>query len=367
MTPRTLVLSLCLLLLLIGGMSASLLAQSFDPTPFPIQPGVPLVTSTPTRDPAVCDTPLPVRMGQTIYIKPGVNIRAQPSESSAIMWNTVYDNTDERGQLNDRIFNIAARVVEGPVCNGGLNWWRVTGLRGNGWVGEGRRDLGFYIIVPGADTACNSIYTLQPGKLANLLFNVKVHEDRSLTSRVKTVAPAGTPVFILGGGECVNGYKWWNVRVTVVNVLYEGWMVESDGSDLFLIPSDLPNLEDGTLCGPPLNLIIGQEAVVNTGGVGEAIALRAAPGKGAPLLYSLVDNVPLVIEGAPVCKENLNWWQVRVLASQPVVGWMAEGSQGVGYWIVVRRPGEFRYDPSLPDATATGGAPLPDAPPQQRP
>jgi hypothetical protein len=42
-----------------------------------------------------------------------------------------------------------------------------------------------------------------------------------------------------------------------------------------------------------------------------------------------------------VCRDNLNWWKVRVLASQEVVGWLAEGSAGVGYWISTINPNEF--------------------------
>lgn len=357
----------CMLVLFVLLLPLTVWAQRFDPTPIPIAPGTILITATPTLAPNVCLTPLPIRIGQTIYIKPGVNLRNLPTESGGIVWNTVYDNTDADGDLNTIIVNVAAQVTEGPVCSGSLNWWRVVGLDTPGWVAEGRPDQdGYFLIVPSAVAqGCASIYTLRAGTTADLLLNVKVREATSLDSLVRTVAPAGTPVQILSGGECVNGLKWWYVRVIVVGVTYEGWMTESDGNDYWLIPRDLPNSEDGTLCGVPLRLAAGLRAVVNTGGVGEAIALRSSPDKDAPLLFSLVDNVPLVIEGGSVCADNLNWWRVSVQASSPVIGWMAEGSTGVGFWIRVVRGDEFRYDPSLPDATATGGAPLPNTPPLQ--
>ncbi len=366
MTRKLLALCGVMMFLLSVTLSMTLVAQQrFDPTPYPISPNTILITATPTRDPDVCDRPLPIQIGQVIYIKPGVNIRNLPTESGGIVWNTVYDNTDEDGELNERIVNVAARVTEGPVCNGGINWWRVVGLDTPGWVAEGRPDLqGYFLIVPGVGIeGCATIYTITAGTTVDLLLNVKVRAEANINSLVLTVAPAGTPVEILGGGECVNGLKWWNVRVNVVNVNYTGWMTESDGSDYWLVPRDLPSTENGTLCGAPLGLAIGQEGYVNTRGVGEAIALRSAPDLDGPLLFSLVDNVPLVIEGGPVCADNLNWWRVRILASSPVIGWMAEGSRGVGYWISVIRGDEFRYDQSLPDATSTSTAPLPNQPP----
>lgn len=345
-------------------------AQRFDPTPIPIDPGTILITAVPTLDPALCLTPLPIRMGQTIYIKSGIILRNLPTESGGIVWNTVYNNTNDQGQLNDIILNVRARVTEGPVCSGSLNWWRVDGVNGMeapGWVAEGRPDKeGYFLIVPGATTqGCASIYELAANTTVDLLLNVKVRATASLDGLVLTVAPAGTPVEILDGGACVDNLKWWRVRVVVVGVAYVGWMTESDGSNYWLVPRNLPSTAAGNVCGSPLRLAPGLNAVVNTGGVGRAIALRSSPGKDAPLLFSLVDNVPLIIEEGPVCADNLNWWRVSVQASTPVIGWMAEGSTGVGFWIRAVRGDEFRYDPRLPDATATGGAPLPENPPLQ--
>ncbi|MFQ3646041.1 MAG: SH3 domain-containing protein [Anaerolinea sp.] len=365
MTRPTLLL-LCALLLIFALPLTALAQRPSDPTPIPIAPGQPLFTPVPTLDLNVCRQPLPVQIGQTIFVKPGVNIRSQPSESSAIVWNTSFNNVDERGRPNQRQVNMPARVVGGPVCSGALNWWQIVGLGAPGWVAEGRPERdGFLIIVPGAQgvEGCLSRFTIRAGTTVDLLLNARVRSEPDERGLVLTVAPAGTPVEVLRGGECVGGLIWWFVRVTVVGVRYEGWMAEGDGRQFWLVPRDLPNEADGTLCGPPLTLSAGQRARVSTGGVGRAIALRSAPALDAPLLFSLVDNVPLIVEGGPVCSGNLNWWRVSILASEPVVGWMAEGSRSVGYWIVPVRPDEFRYDPSLPRATATGGAPLPVQPP----
>jgi hypothetical protein len=344
-------LSLSLLGLIMVGMlvlSWGTLAQGTqDPTPMPYTPGVPLVTGTPpTPNPNICLTALPIALNSQIFIKPGVNLRNIPSESGALVWNTIYDNYEEDGNIIESPVNVAVTVVEGPTCAGGFNWWRVVGLEEPGWVAEGRPDRGgYYLIVPGLAGAgggseCYSLYTLSANSTADLLLNAKVRAEPSLQGLVKTVAPYGTPVTILGDKTCVGGLVWWRVRVTVVGVAYEGWMSESESGDYYLLPKDLPNSADGTLCGTPLNLAIGQEAYVNTRN-GSPKSLRSAPGVNAPLLFTLVDNVPIIIEGGTVCRDNLNWWKVRVLASQEVVGWLAEGSAGVGYWISTINPNEF--------------------------
>ena len=116
----------------------------------------------------------------------------------------------------------------------------------------------------------------------------------------------------------------------VVNVAYDGWMAEGQSQDnYYLLPEDL---DAQSVCAMPRDFSIGQQVRVYYREGGPK-SLRAAPGVDAPLLFSLVRNMPMVIEGGPICRDDLNWWQVRVLASTPVTGWMAEGSPGVGYWI----------------------------------
>jgi hypothetical protein len=320
-------------------------AQNIQPTPMVVTPGMVVLTTTPAFNPNVCLTPLRIPVPSDIYIRSGVNIRAEPSESSALMWNTIYDNYDDDGNVVENPVSILAQVVEGPVCRGGFNWWRVTGLGGNGWVAEGSPARGgYYIIVPGLDTSdgCFSVYTLRPNTTADLLVNAVIRVDQDRRSQSIVTVPAGSVVNILAEGNCSDGRKWWRVRASVGGALYEGWMAETEGGNYYLVPTDLPSTADGTLCDFPLNLAVGQQAFVNTRG-GDPKSLRTAPGVSSPLLATLVDNVPLIIEGGPICRDNLNWWRVRVRSSQPVVGWMAEGGSGpgVGYWISTINPNEF--------------------------
>lgn len=312
-----------------------------------ITPGQPLFGITggqPTLDFTECYDPLPVEIGGVIFIEPGVNIRSGPSGSSALVWNTIYNNLDEEGLVVDDPVRIIATVVGGPVCDKGYNWWQVELPGNDGWVAEGRPgDVGGYLFfVAGMfeDRTCRSLYELHIGQFADLLLDARVRTEPNLNGRVRTVAPAGTPVLVVGGPQCVDQIKWWLVRVEVVDFVYEGWMAEGAEGLTWLYPQDLPSTADGTLCGAPLGLPIGQRAYVHS--LEEVPRnLRAAPGLDGPLMFILVDGTPFIVEGGPVCRNNLNWWQIRVLSSRPVIGWMAEGSQGVGYWISTINPNEF--------------------------
>lgn len=330
--------SLITLLLVLGfALTLPVWGQSSDPYPIPITPGVPL--GSPTPEDLVgeddCYPPQPFSEGDTVFIKAGVNIRDEPSQSSALVWNTMYDNVDERGRPLDIPLAIPARVVGGPVCAQGYNWWQVTGLDNPGWVAEGRPDeSGYWVYIPGvgAFAQCDTVYNLRVGQTVDLVDNARVREAADPNSLTKIVVPLGTPVQIIGGPTCIEPYLWWQVRVTVLGFTYEGWMAEAAAGFYYLVPQDLPTLEDGTLCANPLNLTIGARAEVDYF-TGPPKTLRIAPDLQSAALFTLVDGVPLIIEGGPICADNFNWWQVRVLGGVQVIGWLSEGSPGIGYWI----------------------------------
>jgi hypothetical protein len=63
--------------------------------------------------------------------------------------------------------------------------------------------------------------------------------------------------------------------------------------------------------------------------------LRAEPNRDAEVLYSLLDGIAVDIIGGPACANGLNWWQVRVVGREDVVGWVAEGGTAAGgYWLI---------------------------------
>jgi hypothetical protein len=315
-----------------------------DPSPYPITPGVPLIPITPTGAAAVCYPPLSIKIGDLIYIEPGVNIRNLPDMSGAVAWNTIYDNMNEDGAVfvDEDIVNVPATVVEGPVCADGYNWWRVTGTKNGGWVAEGRPDdeRGYQIIVVNAPAPCAPVYNLAIGKPVTLEYNVRIREAPSLAGLTRTIVPFHTPIEIVAGPECVEGLLWWVVRAPVNGLLHQGWMAEADDGREFLIPQDLPSTEAGTLCAYPLPLAQGARGFVYYRDDNPK-SLRAAPDVDSTLLFTLVRGIPFIIEGGPICADNMNWWKVRVLSTFEVAGWLSEGSPAAGYWISTIDPDEF--------------------------
>lgn len=314
--------------------------------PAVLTPGQPLsaLGAQPTLDAKVCYPPLPLEIGQVIYIEPGVNIRSAADGSSPIVWNTSYNNRDQDGRTIDPTFDLQAYVLAGPVCTLGQNWWQVRLPGNDGWVAEGRPDdgSGYLLRIPGVDSdaICQSPYGLQAGDVADLLLNARVRTEPDVNALVRTIAPAGTPVEVIAGPRCLDRVNWWQVRVNVAGVTYSGWMAEGLDGIVWLLPADLPSYEDGTLCGAPLDLPLGSVAYVDSFD-GYPHNLRAAPGTNAPIVEELIDGVSFEMIGGPACRNNLNWWQVRLLAPTPLEGWIAEGSTGVGYWISRLNPNEY--------------------------
>lgn len=292
-----------------------IVAQGFTPSVTPQFVGT-LVT--PSATPAFCITPLPLKQGDIIAVTPGVIIRSEPNASSALM-----------GNFNERV---QMRIIGGPVCNGGFNWWNVTGQGVTGWVAEGR-GTGYWVRFvsndPRATPQCASSLKLVSGERLTVTGNVRIRMDPSLESLPLTVVPFGSQVIVLQGPLCGSGLNWWKVRAEVVGVIYDGWMAEAEPSGDLLV--EVTAVGDGTVCDFPLNFIAGDRARVT---YRDHIPkrLRSFPDLNAPILYDLVLNVPVEIIGGPVCADTYNWWQVKVLASEPVIGWIAEGGPAQ-YWL----------------------------------
>lgn len=345
-----------LLLMMTFSLPYVVVAQDEDvgTPPVVLTPGAPLnnVLGTPIAPTAsfeVCFAAFPLIPGDVIFIEPGTNIRSAPDYSSPIVWNTSYNQVDDRGNNLPELdqVNIEAYISSGPVCMNGYNWWQVRVSGGNdGWVSEGRpTDPGGYLFrTPGIDINidCTPIFDLAVGETATVIQSVRVRAEPNRNGRVVTVAPIGADVLILGGPVCEarQGLIWFEVQVTVVNFTYTGWMSQGAGGAVWLIPTDLPSEATGTLCGTPYEFGIGNLGYVNSFDRG-ARHLRDTPGLDGEIRYLLVDGVPFEFIGGPVCENNLNWWNIRVLSSNPVDGWIAEGSSGVGRWLSPLDPNEY--------------------------
>lgn len=332
---------------LVWSMGAPSTTSNAQFTPFATT-GTPAFVGTyvqPSPTPAFCLTPLAIKKGDIIVVSPGVIIRYAPSASSPLLAN--FDKP------------IEMQVVDGPQCNGGFNWWGVSGAGVTGWVTEGRGTrywIEYYASDPNAPRECSAALKLVPGEKINLTGNVRLRNAPNLSAYTLTVAPQGTAVTVLEGPRCGDGINWWYVRATVLDVVYDGWMAETAREGELLV--EVTPVGDGTICDFPLNMRIGDRARVMYNDSSPK-RLRNQPNLNGAVLADLVENVPLEIIGGPICANTYNWWQVRVLASNPVVGWLAEGGPA-NYWIapVIRatQPASPTPTPYYPPYTATPGA-----------
>ena len=300
------------------GITATATPLPFDVTPTITLTPTPPLTPLPTSSAPGCSTTLPITIGATVTVRPGVNIRYGPSPSSAWLANF----PEPRDFL----------VLDGPLCDSDFIWWQIRGQGIIGWVAERSTTLNFisYIdstTVPGAD--CNVALDLRAGDEVELITGVRIRQQAGLQGLTVTVAPFGATVTVLSDtAECVDGYNWRLIEVVVVNVLYRGYMAEGSNSlDEYFIAQDAPT----SICSPPMNLSIGGTARIR------AVTnipknLRAIPSLSGTILYSLVDGVPIEIIGGPVCVDNQVWWQVRIRSNIAASGWVAQGPRP-NYWI----------------------------------
>jgi hypothetical protein len=263
-----------------------------------------------------CGPTLPLAPGSRINTRPGIYIRNLPTLSGGI------------AEYLDS--SITFRVVGGPVCADGLNWWQVRGpVNFNpGWVAEREAADGRYLIFP-ADpdpaAACTEPLNLVPGSRVPLLNGVRIRQEPNLSGLVLTVAPQGEVVTVISGPECVDELNWWQVQVPFAGIIVQGWMAEGYPERDFVRDPDLPDPSE--ICGPPIPLKIGNRASVNVEDF-RPKNLRAAPGRQAPVLYALIEGIAFDVIGGPVCADNLNWWQIQIVARPEVTGWLAEGGPG---------------------------------------
>ncbi len=289
---------------------------------------VPTATFTPvfqllptqTRSAPGCSGSLPIDIGGSITVRPGVNIRNAASISAP--WLANFEE--------NKIFT----VLDGPVCADDFVWWRITGHGVNGWVAERNRDTIFirsFDEDPNKPLPCRVPLVIALGEEIELTLNVRIREEPRLDGRVLTIAPHDSVVRIIDTKTvCANGYNWWQVEVTVLDVAYTGWMVEGRRSDDDSQPAfvDLTPAPD---CSTPMPAVAGNRGRVR---YNDRLPknLRTEPSRGSEVLYTLVEGVPLEIIGGPVCSEGMNFWQVKVLANIEVTGWLAEGARPI-YWI----------------------------------
>lgn len=304
-------------------------------TPTPIPTATPALTPAPTSNAPGCANPLSLAAGAVITVRSGVNIRTAPSVSAP--WLANYQ--EPRNFI----------VLDGPICGDDYLWWQIRGHGITGWVAEGSATLNFIISVDRTTVSgdCPTPLQLDVGERIDLITGVRIRNEPSLQGLILTVVPAGGEAIVLDATTvCNDGYTWRKVRVEVVDVVYDGWMVEGSSSiegRYFSVQTPDPSL----VCHRPAPLNIGDLGRIYDPG-GPPKNLRSLPGTDAPILFSLVDNVPFEIIGGPVCVGQDQWWQVRIRSTVPAAGWVMQGP-APNYWLRVVVPA-----PTLtPQPTAT--------------
>ena len=275
-----------------------------------------------------CLPPLSLQQGQFVTIIGGMYIRAQPDVDSAIVSYTP-----------DRI---AARVLGGPVCADGYNWWNVERIYEEptfkGWVAQQEPYKLFVIPNELEDTElpCPAPLTVPLNTAVETYDGIRVRSEPSTTALVLTVAQPETTALVREGPVCREGYNWWRVNVEVLGILYDGWIVE--GIPVSATDDPEQRLNDPLLVDPvpdagPNSGPCDPAAALGPGAVGvlrfqdnTLKNLRGAPSQAAAVLYNLPSGITVEVLSAPFCNEGINWWQVRVRGGsvQPT-GWLAEG------------------------------------------
>jgi hypothetical protein len=276
----------------------------------------PVLTPTPG-----CPTAsLGMVIGQRAAVRGGTYVRNGPSASTPF--------------VNYYAEAVNVTIVDGPVCDGQRYfWWKVRGPGNDGWVAEGTPQQ--YFMRPGAfpaNTLCPTAADLTLGQQTRLLTGVRVRAEASRGGLVLTVAPAGSIADVLEGPNCTGGYNWWKIRVTVLDVLYTGWVADGfEGVALVIDAEATPEPE----CGPPANLRVGGQGYVQY--IDQIPKnMREAPGTDTELVATLLDGIGFTIIGGPVCATGYNWWQIQILSRPDVVGWLADN------WITLLKPEKGR-------------------------
>lgn len=317
-------------------------AATLPPTATSVFP--PLVPSPTSLAPG-CATFFPIEIGGSITLRPGVNIRSAPSVSAPWLANFP----------ENRIFT----VLEGPRCADNYIWWRITGHNVTGWVAERDRQqdfIRFFDPDPNRPLDCLTPLALRLNEAIEVTANVRIRERPGLDSLVLTIVPFGSIVTIANATpQCADGYNWWLVRALVADFEYVGWMVEGRRSTE-AFPTAFVELTPAPDCGLPLRAQVGDRGRVR---YFDRIPknLRAEPGEDGDILYTLVEGVPLEIIGGPVCVRGMNFWQVRILATSPVTGWLAEGPRP-NYWIRITNDIGRTFATFTPQPTIQGAITL---------
>ena len=176
-----------------------------------------------STEPVVCNLPVRLSAGYSARVTEGLpnTVRTAPGTSASTAQSNLPGGT---------IF----RIIEGPRCVEGYNWWRITTGNVTGWTAEGQGST--YWLEP---LACgNGLRSQQvPGLQGRVTFNPPlantVRSEPRTTSQELGEIPPGGVFTVLSGPQCgPEGMLWWQVNY---NGLI-GWTAEGVPGQYWLEP-----------------------------------------------------------------------------------------------------------------------------------
>jgi len=255
--------------------------------------------------------------------------------------------------LEAALSGVELTIIGGPQTVAGTTWWNVRSVSGTeGWVSEAL-DGQLVLFLPGAlvtptatpsptavpsptptATATLPLCDGAPPPILSVGMRVAVtpgisnrfRQTPGLDGRVIGRIDAGSELLILGGPECVDRYRWWQVDFAGTT----GWTADGQGNDHWLVPVTSVESSTTLLTANALNsrnnvLQIGGQARVYV--EDEGLKLRSGPGTD----YALIENLPsgtivTLLDGS-VQGGRYSWWLVR--SPRGNEGWVVERADGI--------------------------------------
>ncbi len=204
----------------------------------------PIVVDTSTSTP----TPQPNTGGTDCALEPRLVV-GQEGRLTTTTPSRVRDSASASGAQVGQIQPLDTfSVLEGPVCAQGINWWRISVGRLEGWTAEGVD--GTYltepIIAEPISDECLMEPRLQVGSNGIVTSNTPIRlrfSPRTSGAAITSLNPQ-YPFTTLEGPECIEGINWWRISiVTSGTTTVDGWIAEGLDGVYFverIIPTPTP-------------------------------------------------------------------------------------------------------------------------------
>jgi uncharacterized protein YgiM (DUF1202 family) len=239
-----------------------------------------------------------------------------------------------------------ANIVGGPVCADNYTWWQVeTELGLSGWTAEGDKSNYWLIDLPNEDSdSCNA-----PSPRVTVGQKVMISLDPPISQFLLKMPgkhrpiiaglEIGTPLTIIGGNACMDGYIYWQV-MTEDGLI--GWTAEGDREKLWLVDV-VPGTSISCVNSPAPRLApYKRGAVANNTDLNNVV--REEPNRASQSLGQLPPGTSFFVNTGPVCGDGYYWW--NIVAENGLIGWTPEGD-AAGYWLTpvheVARSGNMYY------------------------